>query len=257
MMASAANGGGTKITDALAPVARTPSPRYRTPAGPGAWCRPCRAPRRPRSACRKRSTAARGRCLPAGEALHEDRVFSSTSMLIAASRTTFFGGVLHAVRDREVQTRFGRILAALLHVGAFHPHHDREPGCSVPARRHHAGGQRVAAQDAAEDVDQHRLDVGRRAGCGRRCASARRWRRRPRPGSWPGCRRVLDDVHGGHGQAGAVHHAAHGAVQLDVVQAVACEASTSSGSSSLRSRSSSSLVAVEALSSKLILASSA
>src|SRR5581483_3784185 len=31
---------------------------------------------------------------------------------------------------------------------------------------------------------------------------------------------VLDDVHGGHRQAGAVYHAAHVAVELDVVQAV-------------------------------------
>ena len=30
---------------------------------------------------------------------------------------------------------------------------------------------------------------------------------------------VLDDVHGGHGEARAVHHAGDGAVQLDVVQA--------------------------------------
>ena len=32
--------------------------------------------------------------------------------------------------------------------------------------------------------------------------------------------RILDDVHGGHRQAGAVHHAADVAVELDVVQAV-------------------------------------
>src|SRR6266481_529008 len=32
--------------------------------------------------------------------------------------------------------------------------------------------------------------------------------------------RVLDDVHGGHGQAGAIDHAGHAAIELDVVQAV-------------------------------------
>ena len=32
---------------------------------------------------------------------------------------------------------------------------------------------------------------------------------------------VLDDVHGGHGESRAVHHAGDGAVQLDVVQAEA------------------------------------
>jgi hypothetical protein len=36
MMASAANGGGTKITLALAPVLSPPAPRCRTPAGPDA-----------------------------------------------------------------------------------------------------------------------------------------------------------------------------------------------------------------------------
>ncbi len=32
--------------------------------------------------------------------------------------------------------------------------------------------------------------------------------------------RVLDDVHGSHGQAGAIDHAGHAAIELDVVQAV-------------------------------------
>jgi hypothetical protein len=32
--------------------------------------------------------------------------------------------------------------------------------------------------------------------------------------------RVLDDVHGGHGEAGAVHHATHGSIQLDVIEVV-------------------------------------
>ncbi len=83
-----------------------------------------------------------------------------------------------------------------------------------------AGGQRVAAQDAAEDIDQHGLHalVGEQnaegvldlLGVGA-AADVQEIR-----GAAAG---VFDDVHGGHGQAGAVHHAGDGAIELDVVEA--------------------------------------
>ena len=87
--------------------------------------------------------------------------------------------------------------------------------------RDDAGGQTIYAQDAAEDVDEDGLHVGvgeqdfegvldLLLGCaaayveevGRAAAG------------------VLNDVHGGHGQAGAVDHAGDGAVELDVVERV-------------------------------------
>src|SRR3954452_5210927 len=86
---------------------------------------------------------------------------------------------------------------------------------------HHPGSQAVHPQDAAEDVDEdglyilvgeqdlervldlflagaaaHIQEVGRTTAC------------------------VLNDVHGGHGQAGAVYHAGDRAIQLDVVERV-------------------------------------
>ena len=84
---------------------------------------------------------------------------------------------------------------------------------------HHAGGQAVAAQDAAENVDQHCAHVGvaeddleslaHLLGAG---AAAHV----EKVGGLAA--RQLDDVHGGHGQPGAVHHAADVAAELDIVQ---------------------------------------
>ena len=71
----------------------------------------------------------------------------------------FLRGVLHAVGNREVESRFPQNLAPLLDVGSFHPNHDRHFDVQLARRVHHARRQRVAAQDAAENVDQHRLDV--------------------------------------------------------------------------------------------------
>ena len=77
----------------------------------------------------------------------------------------------------------------------------------------------VAAQDAAEDVDQHGADVlvGQQdlervpnlLGIGAAAHVEEVGRL---------AARQLDDVHRRHGQAGAVHHAADGAVEADVVE---------------------------------------
>ena len=88
------------------------------------------------------------------------------------------------------------------------------------AALHHAGGQRVAAQDAAENIDQHCLHIRigkQNAECvldlfGVGAATDIQEIRRTAAGE-------LDDVHGGHRQAGAVHHAGDVAIELDVVQA--------------------------------------
>ena len=87
--------------------------------------------------------------------------------------------------------------------------------------RDHALGEAVAAQDAAEDVDEDGLHarVGRQDPervldllGGRATAHVEKVR-----GLAP---RELDDVHGRHGQPRAVDHAADLAVELDVVEAV-------------------------------------
>src|SRR6185503_1039875 len=76
-------------------------------------------------------------------------------------------------------------------------------------------------QDAAEDVDEDSLHAGIRGEdpegvldlLGRGAAADVEEVGRL-------AARELDDVHGGHGQAGAVHHAPDVAVQLDVVEVV-------------------------------------
>ncbi len=92
----------------------------------------------------------------------------------------------------------------------------------VARRRHHPGGQRVAAQNAAEDVDQHglhaRIGEQNAEGVLHLVGAGAAAHVQEIGGAAAG---VLDDVHGRHGQAGAVHHAAHRAIQLDVVQAEA------------------------------------
>jgi hypothetical protein len=86
-------------------------------------------------------------------------------------------------------------------------------------RRNHACREHVAAQDAAEDVDEDGLDVlvGHqdaervldllRAGAAADVEEVRRL-----------ASRQLDDVHRRHREAGAVDHAADVAVEADVVQ---------------------------------------
>ena len=95
--------------------------------------------------------------------------------------------------------------------------------CDVEILRsgHDAGGEPVDAQNAAEDVDEDRLHilVGEQDLEGvldllLRCAAAHVEKvGRAAAG-------VLNDVHRGHGQAGAVDHAGDGAVELDVVERI-------------------------------------
>ena len=117
---------------------------------------------------------------------------------------------------------FAQDLLAEIDVGALEPHHQRHGDVDLARRGHDALGDHVAAHDAAEDVDQDALDLGvgqqqleRRAHAllGGAAADVEEIGRRAAV--------QLDDVHGRHGQAGAVDHAADVAVQLDVVQLVA------------------------------------
>ena len=115
----------------------------------------------------------------------------------------------------------GENLLALLHVRAFHAHHERHGQADLLRRLHDALGEDVAAQDAAEDVDEdpahrrvgeddlegrlHLLGIGPTADVeevGRLAA------------------RGLDRVHRRHREAGAVHHAADVALERDVAEVV-------------------------------------
>src|SRR5262249_28396120 len=131
------------------------------------------------------------------------------------------GGFFHGVGDYEVQPRFHQDFFAFVHVGAFEAQYDRQLQVRFACGLNDTVGERVHAQDSAEDIDQHSFDVfvaeqnlegvsdllgvGATADIKKVCGHAAG---------------VLDDVHGRHGEAGAVHHAADAAIELDVVQAV-------------------------------------
>src|SRR5262249_17445717 len=143
------------------------------------------------------------------------------SDLFAGRGNNLLCRVLHGFADLEIQSGILQDLATLLHVRAFETEHHGQldvgdlRGFDNPVR------QRVDAQDAAEDVDEHRLHVlvaqqdlegaGDLLGVGSAADIQEVCRRSTRK---------LDDVHGGHRQAGAVHHAGDVAVELDVVQPV-------------------------------------
>src|ERR1019366_6911940 len=157
IMASAAPGGGTKITVALAPVLATASltvlkmgqPSCVVPPLPGVTppttCVPyaCEAlawnvPSRPVSPCTT------------------SRVDLSTRMLTCplCRRDTFRGRVFHGLCHDEIQSARFQYLAALFDVGAFQSQHGRQLDVGLLRRAHHAVGQRIHAQDAAENIDQ-------------------------------------------------------------------------------------------------------
>ena len=132
----------------------------------------------------------------------------------------FLGGVGQPVGADDVQLAFGQDLAAFLDFGAFQAHDQRHVEADRLVGFDDGRGDRRAAHDAAEDVDQHGLHVlvgeqdaegfGDLLGVGAaadveevgRLAAVQ-----------------LDQVHRAHRQAGAVDQAADVAVELDVAQA--------------------------------------
>jgi len=109
----------------------------------------------------------------------------------------------------------------LFSVGAFQAHNDRDLEVNVPGRGNNSLGHDVAADDAAEDVNQDHLHIfvgkddleciGHRllVSCSTNVQEVCRF-----------TTSQLDDIHGCHCQPGAVDHAAHLAVQLDVGKTV-------------------------------------
>src|SRR5262245_35705185 len=108
-----------------------------------------------------------------------------------------------------------------LDVGALHPDDDRQLDTQFSHRGNHAFGEHVAPKDAAEDVDENGLNVlvgdqnlervSNLIGVG--ASSNVQEVRGLATGD-------LDDIHGGHGEARAVHHAADVAVETNVVERV-------------------------------------
>src|ERR1700744_2859844 len=230
-IASAANGGGTKITVALAPVFSTASATVSNTRQPSCVVPPLPGVTPPTTLVpySAQPLAWKVPSLPVMPCTMS-RVFSSTNTdidgssslsrgFLFGSRNHFGGGVLHGFSDNEVQPRVLQNLASLLDVRALQAKDHGNLHVGLFGRFYHPLCQGVDAQDAAKNIDEHGLHVlvreqdlegvldlllistaahveeirGRAAG-------------------------ILDDVHRRYGQAGAVHHAGDVAVQLDVIQ---------------------------------------
>ena len=91
------------------------------------------------------------------------RVFESSriaiSGLLPRQRHDLRRGFAHRVGGREVQPALSEHPLSFLDVRAFHANDDRNRHAQFLHRRDHAGREHVAAQDAAEDVDEHGLHV--------------------------------------------------------------------------------------------------
>src|SRR4029077_12128874 len=133
----------------------------------------------------------------------------------------FLRSIFHAVSDGEIEAGVAEYLLTEFDVSPFHAHHDGNLELQIFCGGDHARSEDVAAQDAAEDVDEdgahawitHQdaksvLDLLQRA------AAADIQEIRGRPAG------VLNDVHGGHGQTSSVDHAGHAAVEFDVIESV-------------------------------------
>src|SRR5690606_21090864 len=109
----------------------------------------------------------------------------------------------------------------LLGVGALQAHGNGHLDLAdVHVGIHNALGHAVAAHDTAEDVHQDGFHAGVLQDDAEGLLHAGRIggaAHIEEVGGLPAAE--LDDVHGGHGQPGTVHHAAHVAVELHVVQA--------------------------------------
>ena len=106
-------------------------------------------------------------------------------------------------------------------VSPLEPHDDRQAHTHLFDGRNDALGNDVAADDAAEDVDQNRTDPGIREDqlerrgdplLGRAAADIQEIRRFAAV--------QLNQVHRGHGKAGAIDHARNIAVERHVVKVV-------------------------------------
>src|SRR5262245_3902160 len=63
------------------------------------------------------------------------------------------------IRRDDVLAALGEERLALLDVGPLQPHDEWDVEADLVERREDRGGDRVALHDAAEDVDEYRLDV--------------------------------------------------------------------------------------------------
>jgi hypothetical protein len=151
-------------------------------------------------------------------------VFLSTRTAITlppARPDDLLGGIAEIVGRQDRQAGLAHDLLAQLDVGALQPNDQRHVQADLARGGDDAFRDHVATHDAAEDVDQDAFDVRVRQDDLERRGDALA---RGAAADIEEVRRLaaieLDDVHGRHGKAGAVDHAADIAVELHVVEIV-------------------------------------
>src|SRR5579863_7563960 len=129
--------------------------------------------------------------------------------------------IVEIVRRNDVEAGLADDPLAEVDVGPFQAHDKRNLKANLLHSGDHPLGDDVAAHDAAKNIDEYPLNVGiggddlerSRDFVLRRAAANVEKIRRTFPIE-------LDDVHGRHGEAGAVDHASDRAVESDVVEIV-------------------------------------
>src|ERR1035438_7150889 len=165
-MASAANGGGTKIMVALAPVfaaasatvLKTGQPSCVVPPLPGVTPPTTFVPYSAQLMAWKVPSLPVIPCTMSRVSL-----FTSTAILCPHARSRFHRQlcrVLHRFAHLKIQSRLLQNPAAFFDIRAFEAQHNRHLHLQIARRRHHARGQPVHTQNAAEDVDEDGLHIG-------------------------------------------------------------------------------------------------
>jgi hypothetical protein len=147
------------------------------------------------------------------------RIEHSSILLRTDGFDYFLGGVGHGVGGGEGEIGLGEGLFAGLDVVAFEANDEGEGEVCFLGGFDDAGGDDVAIHDAAEDVDEDSFYVRIAQDDFERGGDLFFARAAADVEEVCGTATVmLDDVHGGHGKAGAVDEAGDVAVELDVIE---------------------------------------
>src|SRR6478672_3025796 len=165
MIASAANGGGTKIIEVSAPVLSTASCTVLNTGQPSCVAPPLPGVTPP-TIFVPYSAQALAWNVPSRPVMPCTMTFVdlSTRMLMSFCRLTrcrdhLFCRVFHRLSNDEVQSRLLQNLSSLLNVRAFEAQHDWKLNLGLRRGFDNSARQRVHTQNAAKNVDQHCLHV--------------------------------------------------------------------------------------------------
>src|SRR5581483_5576458 len=129
------------------------------------------------------------------------------------------GRIRHRIAGDDGKAGFSECLFAGLDIIAFQTHHQRQFKPGLAHGGDNAGGDDVAIHDAAENIHQYSLHIrvaqydaesGRDLFLARATADIKEVGRT--------AAEMLDDVHRGHRETGAIDQAGDVAIELDVIQ---------------------------------------